>query len=251
MLIAGITLLIGILFGGSDLSTFLVEDLPKEIKHNVEDKEKQKQILAVLKEYEKEFKKTQKEINKSTKELKKLNLDRNSTESSIRLEFAVTLDLWKKLQNDGIDKRLQVIGLLTEDEWEKVIANSIADPDKKEKKHKNKIYENFDKEVSKIKKEIEKTILDTAIAVNIENAFKDFSNGVRSYISANMDRTLKNHKTLRNKEANKEELEQALLFVVDARKNVFEQLLKLHFKLIDLTTEDEWKKISKSINELY
>ena len=49
MLIAGITLLIGILFGGSDLSTFLVEDLPKEIKHNVEDKEKQKQILAVLK----------------------------------------------------------------------------------------------------------------------------------------------------------------------------------------------------------
>ena len=42
-----------------------------------------------------------------------------------------------------------------------------------------------------------------------------------------------------------------VLFVVDARKNIFEQLLKLHFKLIDLTTEDEWKKISKSINDLY
>ena len=70
-------------------------------------------------------------------ELKKLNLDRNSTESSIRAEFTITLDLWSKLQNDGIDKRLQVIGLLKEEEWEKVIANSMADLDKKEQKQRS------------------------------------------------------------------------------------------------------------------
>ena len=65
------------------MQVFLVEDLPKEIKATVDDKEKKKEIPAVLKDYEKEFDKTQKLINKSMKNLKKLNLDRNSSRESI------------------------------------------------------------------------------------------------------------------------------------------------------------------------
>ena len=251
MIIAGLTILIGLLFGGGNISAFLIEDLPKEIKHNVDDKEKQKEILAVLKEFDKEFKKAQKEIDKSKKELKKLNLERTSSEESIRAEFDKVTDIWKKLQTDGIEKRIQVTSMLTEDEWEKIVAGSVSELDKKEQKSQDKIFEDFEKELNKTKKEIKKSIPDVAKANKIEDAFLAFSNEIKAYITANMDRTLRNYETFRNLNATKDELEEALSNVENSREKVFDGIINLHFELVELTTDDEWKSLAKAVNDLY
>ena len=251
MLIAGFTLLFKLLFGAGNMQVFLVEDLPKEIKATVDDKEKKKEILAVLKDFEKEFNKTQKEINRSMKNLKKLNLDRNSLKESIVAEFTITSDLWKKLQTDGISKRLQVINLLTAEEWDKVTANSVAEFDKKENKKNDKVFEEFDKELKKFKEEIVKNISDKEKITEIEDAFLDFSTDIKGYIDANMERTLRDHQTFRNMNATSDELVNALSTVEEARMDVFEGIIELHFKLVELTTEEEWNSIAKATNNLF
>ena len=75
MLITGITLLITLLFGGGSQPIFIVEDLPKEIKNNVNDKNRQKEILSVLDIYEDEVKEYRKKIKKNNKKMKQYNLD--------------------------------------------------------------------------------------------------------------------------------------------------------------------------------
>ena len=185
------------------------------------------------------------------KNLKKLNLDRNSLKESIVAEFTITSDLWKKLQTDGISKRLQVINLLTAEEWDKVTANSVAEFDKKENKKNDKVFEEFDKELKKFKEEIVKNISDKEKITEIEDAFLDFSTDIKGYIDANMERTLRDHQTFRNMNATSDELVNALSTVEEARMDVFEGIIELHFKLVELTTEEEWNSIAKATNNLF
>ena len=85
----------------------------------------------------------------------------------------------------------------------------------------------------------------------INDAFENFGNNQKVYIDANIDRTLKNHEAFRNLDATKDELIEALFSIEDARKTIFDDIVDLHFKLIELTTEDEWNKISNLLNDMY
>ncbi len=106
MLVASLALLIGMLFGGGNIPAFVVEDFPKEVKANVDDKERQKEILSTVKPYEKEFKSVQKGLNKSKKKMKKLNLDRNASSEDINEILDGAAVAWKDLQTSGLETRL-------------------------------------------------------------------------------------------------------------------------------------------------
>lgn len=251
MIVTGLILLFTVLFGSPVIPTFVVEDLQKEVKANIDDKERQKEILSVLKDYEDEFKKSQKEINKITKKLKKLNEDRHSPKDSIIAALNMNLDIWKKLQTDGIDHRLKAIKLITPEEWEQITANSVAEFDEKELKAQEKVYKNFNKEIFKVQEVIADKVTEEDRRKKIEAAFENYDKEMITYIDLNINRTLNNHKAFRNLNATKPELLEALSSIEDARKDVFEGIVKLHFQLVELTTDEEWKKISKAVNNMY
>lgn len=158
MLVATLSLLIGMLLGGSNIPVFIVEELPKEIKRNIDDKERKNEILSILKVYEKEFKNSQKSLDKLKKKMKKLNLDRNSEKDSIYQVLNDASDLWEKLQASGVDNRVLVQEMLTQVEWEKIISKSIDELSKKEVKNLEKEHKNFDKEYDKLQSAIAKQI---------------------------------------------------------------------------------------------
>ena len=158
MLVATLSLLIGMLLGGSNIPVFIVEELPKEIKRNIDDKERKNEILSILKVYEKEFKNSQKSLDKLKKKMKKLNLDRNSEKDSIYQVLNDASDLWEKLQASGVDNRVLVQEMLTQEEWEKIISKSIDELSKKEVKNLEKEHKNFDKEYDKLQSAIAKQI---------------------------------------------------------------------------------------------
>ena len=56
MLVASLSLLIGMLLGGGNISAFVVEDFPKEVNTNIDDKDRQKDAINILNHYEMDLK---------------------------------------------------------------------------------------------------------------------------------------------------------------------------------------------------
>lgn len=54
-----------------------------------------------------------------------------------------------------------------------------------------------------------------------------------------------------NLNATKSDLAEAVSFVDESRTKLFDGIVKLHFELTEITTEEEWTKIAKSVNKLF
>jgi len=251
MLVATLSLLIGMLLGGSNIPVFIVEDLPKEIKRNIDDKERKNEILSILKVYEKEFKNSQKSLDKLKKKMKKLNLDRNSKKDSIYKVLNDASDIWEKLQASGIDNRISVQEMLTQEEWEMIISRSIDEMSKKEVKNLEKEHKNFNKEYDKLQRAIANQITNPERLKIIDQAFLDFKILLKDYIQANKEKTLRYNDEFQNLNATKSDLTEAMSFVDESRTKLFDGIVKLHFELTEITTEEEWNKIAKSVNKLF
>lgn len=251
MLVATLGLLIGMLLGGGNISSYVVEDFPKEVKSNVDDKDRQKEILAITKPYEKEFKSVQKDLKKSKKQMKKLNLDRNASSEDIDEILDEANASWKHIQGTGVKARTEVMSMLSDEEWELIIAESLEDFDKKEIKKQQKAYDNFEKKFVKLRAAIEKEISDPERQEKIFASFDSFKKDMKNYVDANMNRTAKELEEFSKRDATEEELNAALLTIDDARDQFFESIEALHFNLVEQTTEEEWTKIAKSVNKIF
>lgn len=251
MLVASLTLLIGMLLGGQNMSAFIVEDLPKEIKTNVKDKERQKEILTLVKAYEKDFKGVQKDLNKSKKHMKKLNLDRNASTDSIQGVLDEVTIAWQEVQAIGLKTRAEALEMLTEEEWEGVISKSLEDYSKKELKKQDKAYQNFEKNFDKLKASVAKDITDPERQEKIFATFDVFKVDMANYIMANKKKTLKDMEVFGDLNATEEQLQNELSSVDKARNQFFDGIVKLHNELAGSTSDDEWTKIAKSVNKIF
>ena len=114
MLIAAITVFT-LLFGGGFFSLDNVRDAAKEV---IEDKDRAKQVVAITKEADKEFKSFTKNVNKLSKQLVQMNKDYNLTREemdsfSIQAKKNLTAFLEKY-----VELRFQVKNLVTAEEWQ-------------------------------------------------------------------------------------------------------------------------------------
>lgn len=251
MLVATLSLLIGMLLGGGNISAYVVEDFPKEVKRNVDEKERQKDILAITKPYEKEFKSVQKDLKKSKKQMKKLHLDRNASSEDINEILDNSNTSWKDIQAKGVAARTEVMAMLSDEEWELIIANSMEEFDKKEIKKQKKAYDNFEKKFTKLRATVSKEITDPEHLEKIFATFDSFQADMKSYVEANMNRTAKELEEFSQREATEDELNAAFSVVDEARDRFFEGIEKLHFDLVELTTEEEYAKIAKAVNKTF
>jgi hypothetical protein len=251
MIVASLTLLIGMLLGGGNVPAFVVEDFPKEIKTHVVDKERQKEILNITKPYEKEFKSVQKDLNKSKKKMKKLHLDREASSDDIGQILDEASDSWQAIQTTGFQNRTEALKILTEEEWELIIAKSIEEFDKKEIKKQEKAYKEFEKNFEKLELTVEKEITDIDRQEQIKATFASFKKDMENYVDANKNRTIKELHAFADMNATQEELKEAMSTIDQARDQFFDGVVKLHFDLVELTTDEEWSKIAKSVNKIF
>jgi hypothetical protein len=183
--------------------------------------------------------------------MKKLNLDRNSEKDSIYQVLNDASDLWEKLQASGVDNRVLVQEMLTQEEWEKIISKSIDELSKKEVKNLEKEHKNFDKEYDKLQSAIAKQITNPERLKIIDQSFLDFKILLKDYIQSNKEKTLRYNDVFQNLNATKSDLAEAVSFVDESRTKLFDGIVKLHFELTEITTEEEWTKIAKSVNKLF
>ncbi len=251
MLIATITILMGMLFGGGNMSAFVVEDFPKEVKANVDDKERKKEIISLVKPYEKEFKSVQKDLKKSIKNMKKLNLDRNASSEDINEILDEATATWKRIQAKGIHTRSETLEMLNDQEWEEIISKSLEEFDKKEVKKQEKSFKEFEKNFAKLQANVENEITDPERQEEIGAVFNSFKKVMKNYVEANMNKTIKEMEAFADIDATEEDLNEAFSSIDQARDAFFDGILSLHFDLVNLTSDEEWTSISKAVNKIF
>ncbi len=141
--------------------------------------------------------------------------------------------------------------MLSEEEWELIISKSLEEFDKKEIKKQEKAYKEFEKNFAKLKSTVEKEITDAERKEKIGATFTSFKKDMKNYVDANMNRTIKEMEAFGDLNAAEDELKAAASSVEEARNQFFEGIVTLHFDLVELTTDEEWDKISKSVNKIF
>ena len=251
MFIAGFSLLIALLFGGNPQTVFIVENIQKEVKSNISDEKRKKQILTLLNNYKAEIKEFEKDLNKNEKNFKKLNLIKDTPEDSLLKIINLYIDTWEEIQLTGIPYRLQIQDLILPHEWRKIIANSENNLRGNSLKSQQKITLAIEQELSELELIIIENISDPFRATEALKAYKQFAYKMRLFAEENTEITKRSLDTFHNHQADKQELENAILSINVLKPELFEELSKLHYTLIDYTTKEEWYKISKEVNKLY
>ena len=114
MIIAAITILT-LLFGGGFFSLDNVRDAAKEV---IEDKDRAKQVVAITKEADKEFKSFTKNVNKLSKQLVQMNKDYNLTREKIDSFYTQTDKRRMAFLEKFVELRFQAKNLMTAEEWQ-------------------------------------------------------------------------------------------------------------------------------------
>ena len=244
-----IALFFALVFGATSSSS-LVPNLDKHVKKHVVDKSSKKQVLEFLKEDKKQRKSTYKIQKKNLKELGTLFASRDATMEDFEKVFAEILDERQKLQEADVKVKLEIQDYIEADEWDLIVIDAKKDFTKKRKKTKKNMtklankFDKFEEELNKIivnensKKEAQ------AALINFENLFSDNLKAFGEYIDDDSSIIYK-HKTT------SEELIEVQDKANVLRKEIFQTYAETHFKMVENTTEEEWKPLAKQIEKFY
>jgi hypothetical protein len=228
------------LLGGS--SPFIVPKLDNYVKKYVVDDSRKKEVTDMLKVAKKERKTTLKKDKKLLKELYNISESRTSTQADFDRLYEDILNSDTRSQNANIKVNQESQKLITSDEWASImtdVAKNLEKTDKKRTKSLNKVEKKFNKWQSKINK----TIIDTDKRKKAVEAVEELK---IIY--------LKNYRLIQKKMMNKNsvmykynasdteimDLQNNFLQLV---KEVYDINTRTHFKLVELSTPEEWKKI--------
>jgi hypothetical protein len=120
MLIAALTIFL--LGGGSDNLWLFPEKFNDQVKEAVSEKQKQSEIIAIYDEIKKSTDSYNEEIRIMAEEVSLLNRKPNISETDLDQPIQELLQKRKKMQQEIIDARLQMVTHFQRDEWEKVFA---------------------------------------------------------------------------------------------------------------------------------
>lgn len=251
MLIALFTALITILSGGQE-SPYVIPKVQKYVKQEIQDKDRKAEVLSVLKGYEKEWKKLEKARKKQAKALAKMNKDFNSNEDDMSALMEAARAKRLALKDKLVDSRLTIQELITDEEWEAIVAKGTETKPKQEKK------------LSKAdaKAQLEQDKLLTSIAEEIESSFTDqddreqaneyltaFEENITTLLVASQDYPREARELLQNRTASRDDIEKVVTKEEGLRSEVHASFLELRKNLRSLSSENNWSKLSKALGK--
>ncbi len=240
MLIGLGLLVVAILFGGD--SPFVIPKLDNYVKTHVVDDGRKEIVLEHLKDAKVKRKASEKKNAKYIKEFKKLLKSRETTKEELESIIQNIKDNQAVSDQANIKSNIEAQKNITTEEWDAInadIAKGLEKPNKKATKFSNKLNTTYEK----WKVKIAKTIVDED---KKEKAVAS-AEKLRALYLKNRDLIQKEvtnkNSILYQYEASKEELNMMQDKFMDLSEKVLKAAIKTHFELIELTTEDEWKKI--------
>jgi hypothetical protein len=243
-----IALLIGILFVGGVETIFLTPDFKKNVKTYVKDKGKEKEILSLMDEAKKAQKDLLKQKGKITKKAALLSSTKSSRRDEIEKLFLTYYKLRLKAQETGIEREIKMKSIIEEPEWNNIIKRID------ETTSKNKIGDYVKKTNAKIFdpliKKCEKYIIDTPRREKIMAAIIAENEFINTFLDNFIQLNYKSMESIRAYSAGYNDYKVAIKPINTKRLEILHRTLDLRDIIIDNTTEEEWVKISKQIEDL-
>lgn len=254
MLIALFTVLAAVLFTGGNNSPYINPNAEKLIKQNIEDSDRKKEILTIMKDYKKEWKELNKLAKKQAKAIHKMNKDRNVASEAIAAAFQEARQGRLGIEKKLIETRLAVQPLITQTEWDHILEEILVLKPKKEKKQtkaemKEQLRQN--KQLTAIGDEIEAAFDDPAKRKQATADLLTFEESLSVVLEESQSYNYRDQEALKNKEATREELEAILDNLSQVRAASEEAYLILRTDLIELSTEDNWPKLAKALGKFF
>ena len=243
-----------IIYFSTDHQVFMVPHIEKIVKAEAADPVRRKAADKCFKEAKKEIKHYNKQSGKIRKEISKIQSDRLVTRQELENLYKKNTTRRTSLHEFVVDKRIELSHLLTQEEWDTVVAKAIikledkrAKRIRKDEKSQKKAKDDLDHIQEKIAQRIEKNPSKDLLMESFEMLEK------RTVVLMNVADSLRfdNNPVLQDQSSNRETLLEVYKQVDQARDKTFETLLDARDMIIENATEKEWKAISKTLEELF
>jgi len=234
-------LLYMMLFGGGS-SPIIVPKLDNYVKEYVVDEVRRDSIIELIKISDEKTEETAEANKDLVKTLKSLYKSRVATHEEFENTVNEILNNQKATQKVNLMVIVNSHKQITSDEWDKIqneIYSSLEKSDKDRKEKTAKQNKKFDKLTKKISKNIadknkRKLALDA-----VAEAKKVYSENRKTIQNEFLNR----NSVIYKYKASEKEISDYQNKIVRLNKEFFEETFKAHFKLVELTTEEEWNDI--------
>jgi hypothetical protein len=240
MLIALALAILAIFLGGD--SPFVIPKLDNYVKTHVVDDGRKTIVLEYLKDAKAKRKAKVKQTNKEIKKLDHLFNSRETTREEMNTAFAKIIETQAESQKANIRVNQEAQKNITAEEWNTImldIGDGLVKTNKKISKMNtkiSKIYTNWEAKIGKTiadKKKREKAL---ASARNLKAIY--LKN--RSIVQ---DELMNKKSIMYQYNIPEDELATLQNKFIELTEEVLQAVITTHFELMELTTEEEWKKI--------
>lgn len=239
-------LIFTILFNAMGGSPLLLPDSKKLVKKHVVDKEKQAELLELIKDAKVERKSFTKADAKLSKDFNKLYQVRNAKRSEFDDLISKFIASRKKMQASSLKLIYESENLITEEEWGKMkpdYREGLKKLDKRSKKEAQQIRKRFDK----LEKSIITSVNDNSKSETILQSLNDFEITLFDLFETYRKVMLDKNSIVYQHYVEK----QQLIDMQEKHSRNLENLLavyvNLHFIVVENTNEQEWEKIKSKL----
>jgi len=149
--------------------------------------------------------------------------------------------------------RLDIQKLMTDEEWAKIIDQLESVKPKKVKKQekaelKSKL--KHDKKLMALRSEVEAAFTDPEKMAEADRDLTQFEDDLSALLFETQEGPAQVVEIMRNRNATKDQLTEVIMKQEDYRAKAHASFLELRTNLVEISTDDNWSKIAKSLNKL-
>jgi ATP/maltotriose-dependent transcriptional regulator MalT len=249
MIITTVTLITILLFGGPD-EIFLISAIEKGIKKEILDKDTQKEIKQIIGNYKNEVKSYTNLRKEQRKELNALLASQNTKRDEFESLSGGMQSILDKLQEETIDTRIEVLSMITENEWKGILKLQKKRIISEEEKASNGINKDMtEKPFSKFEQTVSAVITNE---MGKQDALDQLQNVREQYIQLQYfvkDSRSEFYIIITDKNSSKEDLLSVCHRNNELRKAAYTGLMDMHQVLAKNVSGDDWPKIVKKFNK--
>lgn len=249
-------LLFALIFGPGGEAEFVstVPNLDKEVKRTITDKERKKDLLELIDAYETAIKEFTKDKEQLQKEVNKASGDRNVSSENLLRHYDEYHQARRRLITSMIDYRLMFQDQITEKELMLLIEEAIVTSEKarlEEQKLEEKTEDELNRAFTEIHDIIVRNIQDPVKSETVTQSFYIFEKSMYNYLDISRDTKADRIALLLYIDATREELEAVYEQSNQVRYRAANDFAVLRDKVIQNTTEKEWKQINKELKAFF